>query len=286
MKFRVFSALVVLVLSATGILAQTQQPQPPPPVLRIYREEVKPGMAAAHAKIEAGWPKALAKAASAGHYIGVTAVAGANEALFFEPSDSFAALEKVDAQNEKNALLSADLERLSEEDSHVLNNSRTWLARFNAELSRPTSEAFPSMRFVLVTTYRVRPGHNAEFTEFRRLLKSTQESQGSPNRYIVYNVTQGAPAGTFILLRALKSLGELDPAPNAPAFPQDVQKTINDLVAACLISSETSVYAIKPEISYPPKEFATADAAFWGAKPKPPSKSAIKKEAKAAASGQ
>jgi hypothetical protein len=282
MKFRVFSALAVLVLTATGTLAQTPPSDAPPKVFRIYREDVKPGMGPAHAKIEAGWPKAFAKAGTTNYYIGVVAVAGGNEALFFEPQDSFASLEKMDQVTEKNVLLSADLERLSDEDSHVLSNSRTWLATYNEDLSRPGNEPFPSMRYIVVTTYRVRPGHNAEFVEFRKLVRENQERNGAPNRYLAYNVTMGAPAGTVIVLRALKSLAELDPRPNAQPTPPETAKKLNELVAACLISSDASVYSIKPEMSHAPKEFAAADAAFWGAKPKPPSKSAVKKEAKAA----
>lgn len=285
MKFRVFPVVLVLALGTLAGMAQTQ-PEPPPKVFRIYREEVKPGMGAAHAKIEAGWPKAFAKAGTDNYYIGVTSFSGANEALFFEPQESLASLEKMDAAVDKNVLLSAELEKLAEEDHNVLNNTRTMIASFNENLSRPGSEPFTNMHYIMVTTYRVRPGHNAEFTEFRSLVKSLQEDTKAPNRYLVYNVNSGAPAGTFLLLRALKSLSELDPQPNAQPFPAESQRKLNELVAACLISSETSIYNIKPEMSHVPKEFAAANPAFWGAKPKPPSKSAVKKEAKAATTGQ
>jgi len=285
MKFRAFS-IVFLLLSGVGVLAQTPPVNPPPKVMRIYREEVKPGMAAAHAKIEAGWPKAFAKAGTDNHYIAATSFSGANEALFFEPQDSYAGMEAVDARVDKNAVLGAELERLGEEDSRVLNSSRTWIGALNEELSRPGNTPIHAMRFIVMTTYRIRPGQAAEFTEFRKLLKSIQESTNAPNRYIVYNIASGAPTGTVIVLRALKSLAELDPNPTAQQISSDDRKKLDGLVKDSLMSSETAIYSIKPELSHAPKEFAAADPAFWGPKVKPASKSALKKEAKAAGTGQ
>ncbi len=277
--------LVTAVLSAGGaVFAQT--PEPPPRVIRVFREDVKHGMTAAHAKIEAGWPRAFAKANATNYYVALSSISGANEALFIEPHASYAAIEKVLSETEKNAVLTAELNKLAEEDSAVLNSSRTMIANINEELSRPSPHPFPTMRYVMVTTYRVRPGRGPDFTEFRNLIKSVNESGKTGSYFLVYQVTSGAPAGTYLMLRALKSLAELDPVPDRPTFGQllgsDNQKKLNELAASALISSETAVFSLSPEMSYVPKEFIAVDAAFWGPKPKPASKSSAKKEAKAA----
>src|SRR5713226_7208291 len=70
-----------LLLSATSLaLAQEQAPSGPPKVLQIFREEVKPGKAPAHEKVEAGWPRAFANASSPTHYIAMVSVTGPSEA--------------------------------------------------------------------------------------------------------------------------------------------------------------------------------------------------------------
>ena len=46
---------------------------------------------------------------------------------------------------------------------------------------------------------------------------------------------------------------------------KDADRTYADAV----MSSESSTYALTPEMSYVQKEFAAADPAFWNAKPVP-----------------
>ncbi|MEP7270169.1 MAG: hypothetical protein ABI882_01630, partial [Acidobacteriota bacterium] len=209
--------------------------------------------------------------------------------LFIEPHASFAAVEQSNAAVEKNATLLADLNKLGEDDSALITGSSSMMAVLNEELSRPSPNPFPTMRYFMVTTYRVKPGHAPEFTEFRKLLKSVNESGKTSNYYLVYQVVSGSPSGTYLLLRALKSLAELDPDPNQRSMAEllgpENQRKLNELAASFMISSEAALYSISPEMSYVPKEFVAADA-FWGAKPKPPSKSAVKKEAKAAGGTQ
>jgi len=278
--------------AALSVLAQA--PPPPPKVLVIYREEVKSGMAAAHAKVEVGWPRAFAKAGATNYYVGMTSRSGPNEAWFLEPHDSYAAFEKSFMDVAKNPQLSAELDRLSADDGAVTSGGRNLIAVYNEELSRQGTSPFPLNRYVSVTTYRVRPGKGPEFTEFRRLLKSVNESCKTSNYFVIYQVVSGAPAGTYLLLRGLKSLKELDPEPGQPTFAQllgpDNQKKLNDLSASFLMSSEAALFELKPGISYPPKEFLAIDSAFWAPKAMPAKTvkvaTAVKKEPKKIASAQ
>jgi len=48
-----------------------EAPDAPPAVLRIIREEVKPGRQPAHEKSETGWAAALRKAGNKGYYLGM-----------------------------------------------------------------------------------------------------------------------------------------------------------------------------------------------------------------------
>ena len=52
---RVFTPLVLLAVSAGGLLSQQAVPATQPPLLDIYVEEVALGREAAHAANEAGW---------------------------------------------------------------------------------------------------------------------------------------------------------------------------------------------------------------------------------------
>src|SRR5215218_5039982 len=94
--------------SVSLVSAQADAPPPPPKVLQIFRETVKPGHSAAHANTEAGWPAAFAKADAPGHYLALTSTSGPNEAWFITGYESFAAYEKDNAGIEANAALSAE----------------------------------------------------------------------------------------------------------------------------------------------------------------------------------
>jgi len=289
------SLLAVCAVSSFAALSVLAQPPPAPPkVLVIYREEVKSGMSAAHAKVEAGWPKAFAKAGSTNYYLGMTSRSGPIEAWFLEPHDSYAAFEKSNADDARKPQLSAELDKLGVEDSALISGGRNLIATYQEEISRQGTSPFPLNRYVSVTTYRVRPGKAPEFTEFRRLLKSVNESGKTSNYFVIYQVVSGAPSGTYLLLRGMKSLKELDPDPGQPTFAQllgpDNQKKLNDLSASFLISSESALFELKPGMSYPPKEFLAIDSAFWAPKAMPAKTvkvaTVVKKEPKKIASAQ
>ena len=53
---------------------------PPPKVMRVYIEEVKPGKGAAHEKVEATWVQTLAQAKDPSHYFAMTSASGPAQA--------------------------------------------------------------------------------------------------------------------------------------------------------------------------------------------------------------
>jgi hypothetical protein len=54
----------------------------------------------------------------------------------------------------------------------------------------------------------------------------------------------------------------------AEAFGADNMAKYNKLQADTIISSESTLFAVNPKMSNPPKEFIAADPGFWA--PKPP----------------
>ena len=110
-----FLALLCLAAGAAGAFAQAL-PTSQPKLLQIYREQVKAGHAAAHAKTESGWPAAFAKAQSPDFYLALASMTGPQVVWFLSPWDSYATWGKSMARDESNAALSAELERLSAAD--------------------------------------------------------------------------------------------------------------------------------------------------------------------------
>ena len=269
-----FVFVCLLFTGAVATFAQSQAPAGPPPVLQIYREDVKPGKTAAHEKVETGWPRAFAAANSPTHYLAMTSVTGPNEAWFLTGYPNLAAWEQDVKNNDSNATLSAELSRLSQQDGELLNSVRSITAAYRTDLSYRSGGSIATMRYFLVTTIRVRPGFENDFNEGWRMVVAAHEKANMNERWAMYQVTAGAPAGTFIYFGALKSLAEVDATAgmhSADAYQSAVgdegRKRLREMNRAGTITSETNYYAFNPAMSYVSKEWIAADPGFWTPKP-------------------
>jgi hypothetical protein len=88
------------------------------------------------------------------------------------------------------------------------------------------------------------------------------------------------PGGTYLIFTPRKSLAELDPNPAVSravqeALGEDNAKKRQKLFAESVMSTDTSIYAFSPRMSYVPKEWAKTGGAFW-APPTPPRPAAKK----------
>ena len=277
---------VGLAFLATPVLAQQEPQDGPPRVLQIWREDVKPGKAAAHEKTEGGWPRAFRNANWPVHYIAMTSISGPNEAWYLTGYDSLAMWEKDRQDSSQNAALQAELDRLSAQDGELLSNIRSITAIYREDLSyRAKGANIGQMRYFYVTTIRIRPGHEADYIEANRIVRTAHEKANVPEHWAVFQVTLGMPTGTYLIFQPLKSLTEADAFTQThgsmfqAAIGEDGRKKLTELDSAATLSRETNIFAFSPKMSYVSKEMASADPAFWTPKPAPAAKPAAAKPA-------
>ncbi len=275
MKNRLLCAVTVVgcLLGVSVLPAVAQQAPPPPNVLQIFREEVKPGKNAAHERHETGWPRAFAKANSSTYYIAMTSMTGPNEAWYLTGYDSLAAWEKDNQANDHNPALSAELQELSTLDGDMLSGVRSVVASFQKEMSYMGSTTpMGQMRYLYVTTVRVRPGHQDEYAEINKILREAHAKAGIAERWSVFQVNMGMPRGTYLMIQPLKSLAEVDDFARThgdafqAAIGEEGSKKLRELSSAAILSTQTDIFAFSPKMSYPPKEWVDADPAFWAPK--------------------
>ncbi len=285
MKRNLLTVLAVLLMLSVAWPAMAQEGAPSK-VIQIFREEVKPGKGAAHEKVEAGWPRAFAKAKSPTHYLAMTSVSGPTEAWFISGYDSLAAWEKDTQNNDSNPALSAELQSLSAQDGELLSNVRSVVATYREDLSyRPNGVNLGEMRYFYVTTMRVRPG--SDYSEINKIVRAAHEKANIPEHWAVFQVNYGMLSGTFLIFEPLKSLADVDAFAQThgqayrDAIGEDGAKKLRELTSAAVITSETNIYAFNPKMSYPSKETVAVDPAFWAPKPKAaaPAKTAAEKPA-------
>lgn len=249
--------------------AQTGGTIPPPPkVLQIYREIVKPGHGPAHAKTEAGWPAAFEKASWPSHSLAMTSMSGPNEAWFMSGWDSFAAYEKDMLDIEKNSALDAEMARLSTVDGEHLSNMFLMFATYREDLSYRAPVNIPQMRYFQVVTYRVKPGRAADFVAGTKLSLANHEKLNMDEHWAMYQVVSGAPGGTYLQFIPLKSLADIDAGREMhgkaydDAMGDENRKKMADLTNASIESTTSVIFRFSPKMSYPSKEWTMADP-FW-----------------------
>lgn len=256
-------------------VAQEAAPTPAPRVLMIFREQVKPGKAGAHAKVEAGWPRAFAKANWPVHYLALTSMTGPSEAWFLVGYESLAAWEKDQQSIEGHAELKAEVDRLTEQDGEMLSSVRSVVARYREDLSHRPGVSVPRMRAFAITIVRVRPGHTQDYEDLRKIIKAAHEKAGVMDNHSVFQVVAGMPAGTFLVITPMRSLKEADDAPEVhgrtyqDAIGEAGRTRMRELVAAAVASAETDYFGFSPAMSYPSPAWIAADPEYWTPKPAP-----------------
>lgn len=294
MKRSLIVMLLLLAAPSVGSIfstsAQTPAPQMPPKVLTISREEVKPYLDAEHENMETAWVKALAQAHGEVHSIAMTTMSGTNEAWFLFGYDSFAAFEQASREGERNPAVRAVQDRFMKLDHPLLSGTRGIIVTLDEELSYRPAINLAEVRYFWVETVHIRPGHSAEFREYRRILNAAHAKANIDEHWAVYYVEAGLLAGTVFVFHPLKSLKEVDQFPGmhgkayADALGTENPKKMAELQAAYTLSAESNYFAINPAMSYPTKELIAADPAFW--KPKPAAKPAAKKPSEKPGGGQ
>lgn len=267
------TAVALLLGGAATALAQGM-PTSQPTLLTIVREDVKVGRGAEHARFEAGWPAAYTKAKSADYYLAFVSMTGPSEAWYVTPYASHSAIADGMKREAADAVLSAELERLSRGDAEFLNNVRVMQAAGRPDLSMGAFPDLAKVRFTEITWFRVRPGHEAGFEAAAKAYRAAAQRAAPATSYRVYEIVAGVPGPTYLVFGTVESYGGFDQmmaagqATMRGATP-DEMSTLQKFSAEGLVNTETQRFRVDPVQSYVSAEARAADPAFWSPKKQP-----------------
>jgi hypothetical protein len=260
----VISLVVLTAGTASGQSLPTSQPN----FVQIIREEVKVGHEADHTKTEAGWPVAFEKAKMPTSSVGLVSLTGPSEAWFLVPYASQAAWGDDLKRQSDDPVLAAELARLSRADAAHITSVRSMFGAARKDLSRGAFPDISKVRFYEITIFRVRPGHESQFTEAGKAYGAAAARVAPGASYRVYEIIAGMPGPTYMIFSSVGGFGEFDrmttegEAVMKAATPQE-QTTLQKFSAEALISAETQRFRLDPEMSYVSKEVRAQDPAFW-----------------------
>jgi hypothetical protein len=263
---------VSLGISFSCTVAAQDKPQASssiPKVLGITREYTKPGKAGmVHDKAESAFVQAMARAKWPTHYIGMTSLSGKQRALFLTQYESFEAWEKDNQATAKNAALSASLDRAGMADGELLDSIDQGVFVFNEELSLRPRPDLSQMRYLDISAYHVRPGHNKDWNDIVKMVKNAYEKAVPEAHWGVFAQYYGGEGGTYLVLTARKSLSEidrglLDSKQFQAAMGEDGMKKLDELVSVAIESSLHNLFAFNPRMSYVADDWITSNPDFW-----------------------
>lgn len=277
-KSLLFFVVVILISAFSPVYAQDPSEPGPPKVLYIVKEDIKPGMMGPHTRHSAGFANIFRTLNTPNYRIAMVPVAGnENEVVYITGCKSFQQLEEIlNATDKKmsgvSGTMKADLDRFEKESPTMHNAMRDMMAIFRPELSYKPGVDVRQMRYFSITTIRVKPGHDAQFADYaQKLISAALKAKVDNYHTALFQVASGAPAGTYLVFRPMKSLSEMDDPIGRKvmaAMGDDGRKDADKAASETIMSSETSTYTMAPSMSYVEKDFAAGDPAFWN--PKPP----------------
>ena len=268
----VFTGLSV---GSSNLAAQDQAASttPPPKVLEIIVETLKPGQSGSpHLKTEAAFPQAFRDAKWPQHYLGMDAVSGRQRAIFFVGYDSFDAWQKDTDATMKNSTLSAALDSASIADGALLESIETSVYAYREDMSLGAPVDIPNMRYMEIAIFNIRPGHDKDWEDLVKLYTSNMKKIPRAHWAAFQKVYGTQTSGSrFIAVTPMKSLAEvdqemLDYGTLDKSTSADDMKKMGELSAAAIESTESNLVAFNPKMSYVPDSWVKADQAFWGQK--------------------
>lgn len=259
----------------TGVCAAQESTEakttPPPKVLLIDREFLKPGKSGGvHEKSESAFVQAFVRAKWPSHYFALNSVTGKNRSLFLIGYDSFADWEKDAMAQQMNSVLSAATDRAAMADGELLSETDAGVFTYNEDQSLRGPVDIARMRLMEIALYRVRPGHRHEWNELMKLVKAAYDKIPDAH-WAMYEDMFGQEDATYLVIIPMKSASEIDKDMEndkqfAENMGEDGMKKLSELESSAVEFTQTNLFSFNSAMSYPPEDWVKEDPGFW--KPK------------------
>lgn len=264
-----FAGLCFTPAVTTAAQGQAGNVTPPPKVLEVIVEYVKPGQAGSpHEKTEGTFAQAMRDAKESTPYLGMNALTGRSRAVFFVPYDSFADWQKDTDAQMKNTGLFQQLDNATIADGELLSDTQTSIYHWRDDLSLRPGADVGHLRYFEVLVFRIRSGHEKDFeTAAKMYIDAYQKIPDA--HWDMFEKMYGVDSGnTFILVQPMKSLAEVDEGMAndkklKDAVGADQLQKMQALADLAIESSESNLLAINPKMSYATDTWTKEDPDFW-----------------------
>lgn len=259
----------------------------PPNLLVLVHQEIQPGKTGERQKLLAFISRACDRLDAPSFWIDLQSMTGTRDTLTFDPFDSFEQVQQAHSGWKQFFAAHPDLAQTQGQIDSLVSSERTVVAVRRDDLGTPAEDIdLSEARFMRVLEVRLFPGHEKDFAESIKLWAQGRAKAKAEAPWIVYQVNGGTTSPTFLVFLPFSELKEYDDllAQKEELLEEnegeDTGDRLRQIAREAYASTESNLYAIRPETSHVPKEFAAGDAGFW----RPASEAEGKPETKPAVS--
>lgn len=120
-----------------------------------------------------------------------------------------------------------------------------------------------------VTTIRVKPDAMDTFRDVMKEVVDLHKRGNIDENWAVYSVKYGEPAGTYYMVRPLRSLADLDvdtSAAHKAVFTESVNRRLDAAARDAIKYEESQILRVSPDLSRAPQTLVAANPSFWTVK--------------------
>lgn len=261
---------LALIGEVSRSFAQQDLPTSQPKIISIYKEQIKTGQGARHAKNGAKWVAAYEKANFPSYYLALASLTGPREVWYLSTFDSYKALGAV-LKAEQSEPLASEFEGLEIEDAASVEQYSIIEAAARPDLSFGQFPDISKARFFTVTTFRVKPGHDDLFNEAAKVYAAASKRAAPNASYRVYQITAGEELPTYLVFSSVEDFAQLDQKQSeSQAIGKSMSAEEKATVQKCnregILSVQINRYRVDPGLSYVSKSTREKDAEFWSKK--------------------
>ena len=276
---RLLAAVYFTFVSASISLAQDQKAAnpaaAPPNLVLLLHQEIQPGKTKERQKLESSMSRACDRLQTPNDWIDLQSISGAQEALFFDPFDSFEDLGKSKIEWRQLFAAHPELAQMQEEIEGLVVSDRTIIAARRDDLGyRADGIDLSEARYMRVLDVRLFPGHESDFVQAIKILADAYAKIPVETPWVVYQVDVGIPTPAFLVFMPMPELKPNDDLLSwrenlIQAEGEQAADALQKIAREAFASTETNLYVLSPELSHVSQEFAAGDPDFWKHKTAP-----------------
>jgi hypothetical protein len=209
------------------------------------------------------------------HYVAATPLAGSGGVVeFVSFYDNYGQIETAMKSFNQSAGALMKSTEFNRGASDSVQGTHGIIAKFRPDLSyNPQKLDLANATSWEVSFVHLKPGYSRDFEDLEKQAIELHQKGNINEHWVVYQVEYGAQAPSFIFLRALKSLADLDvelKAAHDAVFTEAIRRHFTRTAKEAVDSERRTILTVRPDLSRPPQTLVAANPTFWTVKEEAP----------------